>query len=226
MENNSTKNITCRSVLSKIMSVIFALGGIFAIVCFIYICLNFRDASPTLTFDAELPKARVTGFMESVCNNDFASAENYLLNHPDLGIDKDPKDEVSKLIWDAFLDSMEYSFSGDCYATNDGIAQNITFTCLDITSVTTNLRERSQAMLKARVEAAVDTSEIYDENNEYRADLVNEILHQAVKDALAEDAQYKTTVITINLKRQDDQWWIQADQTLLDTLFCDVLFYS
>ena len=226
MENKSNKSSTCRSIFSKILSVLFALGGILAVACVIYICLNCLDRTPILTFSAELPKARVMGLMDSVCSGDFSAAENYMLDHPDLGIDKEPKDEVSKLIWDAFVDSMEYSFTGECYATNDGIAQNVTFTCLDITSVTANLRDRSQALLKARVDAAEDTSEIYDENNEYRTDLVNKVLQQAVEEALAEDAKLITNVITVNLKYQNEQWWVQADQTLLDTLFGDVLFYS
>ena len=76
------------------------------------------------------------------------------------------------------------------------------------------------------MDAAEDTSEIYDENNEYRTDLVNEVLRQAVTDALEEDRQYLTTEITIYLKYQNDQWWVQADQALMDALFGDVLFYS
>jgi hypothetical protein len=149
-----------------------------------------------------------------------------MLDHPDLGINKAPQDEVSALIWSAFVDSTSYSFSGECYTTDDGLAQNITFTCLDISSITSKLRDRSQALLKARVDAAEDTSEIYDENNEYRTDLVNEVLRQAVTDALEEDKQYLTSEITVYLKYQNDQWWVQADQVLLDALFGDVLFYS
>ena len=56
--------------------------------------------------------------------------------------------------------------------------------------------------------------------------MVNKVLQQAVEEALAEDAKLITNVITVNLKYQNEQWWVQADQTLLDTLFGDVLFYS
>ena len=226
MNNSSKKLVTPRAVVSKIMSAIFAVGGIFAVLCVIYICINYLNMPPKLTIDPEIPKSRVMGLMDSICKGDYASAENYILDHPDLGIDKAPQDEVSALIWAAFVDSTSYSFSGDCYTTDDGLAQNITFTCLDISSITSKLRDRSQALLKERVDAAEDTSEIYDENNEYRTDLVNEVLRQAVTDALEEDRQYLTTEITIYLKYQNDQWWVQADQALMDALFGDVLFYS
>ena len=226
MNNNSKKMISARSVVSKIMSAVFATAGIFAVACVIYICINYLNATPKLTIDPAIPKARVMGLMDSVCKGDYTSAENYMLDHPDLGINKAPQDEVSALIWSAFVDSTSYSFSGECYTTDDGLAQNITFTCLDISSITSKLRDRSQALLKARVDAAEDTSEIYDENNEYRTDLVNEVLRQAVTDALEEDKQYLTSEITVYLKYQNDQWWVQADQVLLDALFGDVLFYS
>lgn len=228
MDKNSTgkKPVSVRSILRIIGAALFALIGISAMICVIFICINFRDSKPILTFSPDIPRRRVVELMDSICNGDFDTAEKCFLGNPNLGVDTAPTDEVSTLIWDAFLDSTTYTLSGDCYTTDDGLAQNITFTCLDISSVTVNLRERSQTLLKQRVDDASDVSEIYDENNEYRTDVVNEVLHQAVEDALKEDARTLTTEVTLNLQYHDEQWWIEADQALLDVLFGDVLFYA
>ena len=225
MKNNTPQVNKVRSVLSKALSAIFALCGVLAVGVVIYICVHFADALPILTFEPDEPKSRVSDMMDCVCSGDFTKAQSYMLTNPNLGM-KDPDDEIAAIIWEAFLDSMSYSFSGECQPTEDGLTQKIAFQCLDITSITASLRERSQALLTQRVEEAEDVSEIYDENNEYRADVVRQMLLLAVNDALKEDAKMQTTEVSIDLKYQEGQWWIIADQELLDVLFGDVLFYS
>lgn len=226
MNKNSTHKHNVKNLIQMTSSAFFALLGVLAIILVIYICNTQLDAAPKLTFSPDLPQARVKGFMESITNGDYSNAEMYIAGNPDLGASEIPSDEIGAMVWEEFIKATDYSLSGECYATNEGLAQNVTYTYLDISSVTANLRDRSQALLKDRINSAKDVSEIYDENNEYRSDVVNEVLVQAVKDALREDAKYITTEITINLKYQDDQWWVEADQALLDVLFGDVLFYS
>jgi hypothetical protein len=93
-----------------------------------------------------------------------------------------------------------------------------------MTSITETLRSRSQAMLAQRVAEAEDTSEVYNEKNEYREDVVMEILFAAAEDALAEDARTVTVPLTVNLKYRDGQWWIVADTALLDAISGGILF--
>lgn len=226
MQNKSPETGAARKVFNIVMSSLFALLGAAAVGLVIYICIHFTNALPQLTFTPDVPRERVADMMDCICRGDLSDAEGYMLASPDLGVDREPKDEISALIWYAFVDSMSYSFSGDCHPTEDGLAQPITYTCLDIASVTANLKERSQALLTQRVAEAEDVSEIYDANNEYREDVVREMLALAVQDALKEDAKMLTTQVEIRLKYRDGQWWIQADQELLDVLFGDVLFYA
>ena len=160
----------------------------------------------------------VTEMMEAVCEGDYDKAGTYLLGTPDLGVEEPPDNPVGAMLWDAFLDSTEFELVGQCYTTDMGVAQDISFTYLDTTSVTSQLRERAQALLNQRVEEAEDVSEIYDENNEYREAVVMEALQEAVQAALLEDAKTITVTVTVNLKYQDGQWWVIADNALLDAL--------
>ena len=99
-----------------------------------------------------------------------------------------------------------------------------TVTCLDLNSVTGSLRERSQALLEERIANTTDLTEIYDENNDYREDVVMEVLYEAAREALAEDAVMVTVELTVNLKYQDGKWWVVADKALLDAISGGVLF--
>lgn len=95
---------------------------------------------------------------------------------------------------------------------------------MDVTSVTVNLKERSQTLLEQRVAEAVDVSEIYDENNEYREDFVMAVLRSAVEDALKEDARKMTVELTVKLSYQDGSWWVVADEALLDAISGGILY--
>ena len=49
-------------------------------------------------------------------------------------------------------------------------------------------------------------------------DLVEEVLSQAVVQALAEDGQLVTRDVTLNLICRDGQWWAVPDQALLQAI--------
>ena len=112
---------------------------------------------------------------------------------------------------------------GELYATDSGVAQNITVTTLDMGSVTANLKERSEKLLERRVKAAEDPDEVYDENNEYREDFVMQVLYDATVQALNQDAKTVTSDVTINMIYENGQWWIVSDPALLSAITGGVL---
>ena len=211
-------------MIKKLLSMIFVLVGIAAATAAIYLALNNRNADPVLLVPPAEAEQQVTGLMEAVCSGDYATASTYLQGQPGLGVDREATDEVGVLIWEAFCDSMTYELVGECYATADGLAQNVTITCLDVTSVTVRLKERAQALLQQRVDEAEDLEEVYDENLQYREDFVMKVLYDAACEALEEDATTITAELTLNLTYQNDQWWIIADKLLLDAISGGILY--
>jgi hypothetical protein len=165
-----------------------------------------------------------SGIMDAVAEGDYEEASQSIYGTPDLGVGREAADHVGILIWDAFEGSVTYELLGECYTTDQGLAQDVTITCLDIASVTTNLKERSQTLLEQRVAEAADVSEIYDENNDYREDFVMEVLHDAVVDALEEDARNMTMELTVNLSYRDGKWWVVADEALLNAISGGILY--
>ena len=211
-------------MIKKLLSLIFVVIGIAAAVAAVNLGLSNKDADPVLLAPPEEAKMQVVGMMDAVCAGDFAGASTYMLGQPDLGVDREATDPVGVLIWDAFCDSMSYELVGDCYGTEEGLAQNVTMSWLDITSVTAVLKERSLALLEQRVEAAEDLDDIYDEDFQYRDDFVMEVLYDAAVAALKEDATTMTTDVTVNIVYQNETWWVVADRNLLDAISGGILY--
>lgn len=197
---------------------IFAVAAVVLAATTIRIAFENRDSIPVLVSVPQNASARLSQTFDSICSGEFAAAEELIYGHPSLGVDREPEDEVSKLIWNAFVDSLEYELAGECYATEDGLAQDVTFHSMDISSVTANLRERSRTLLELWVEEAEDMTLIYDENHEYREDLVMEALKQAAQQAIVEDAKFQTDTITVRLIFRDGQWWVLSDDAFLEAI--------
>jgi len=211
-------------MFKKILSLIFVIIGIAAAVFAVNLSLDNKDADPVLVSPPEEAKLQVVGLMDAVCAADFDKASTYLQGQPELGVDRDATDPVGVLIWEALCDSMSYELVGECYATEEGLAQNLTVSYMDITSVTATLKQRSEALLEQRVAEAEDIYDVYDENMQYREDVVMEVLYAAAQDALAEDATTTTVDLTVNMVYQNEIWWIIADTKLLDAISGGILY--
>lgn len=211
-------------MIKKLLSLIFVVIGIAAAVAAVSLGLSNKDADPVLLAPPEEAKLQVVGLMDAVCAGDFAGASTYMLGQPDLGVDREATDPVGVLIWNAFCDSMSYELIGDCYGTEAGLAQDVTMSWLDVTSVTSVLKERSLTLLEQRVEEAEDLEEVYDEDFQYREDFVMDVLYDAAVAALEEDAATITTEVTVNLVYQNEAWWIVADRNLLDAISGGILY--
>ena len=211
-------------MIKKLLSLVFAIVGIAAAVAAVSLSLSYKNANPMLLVPPEEAQHQVTGLMDAVCAGDYSTASTYLQGQPNLGVDREPTDAVGVLIWEALCDSMQYELVGECYATEDGLAQNVVFSCIDITSVTETLKDRSQDLLEQRVEEAEDLDEVYDEDFQYREDFVMDVLYDAAVAALKEDAQTITAELTVNMAYQNGQWWIIGDKALLDAISGGILY--
>ena len=202
----------------KIFSALFALLGFCAAAAGIYLSLHFRETGPMLVKPSESAEAQVHGLMYAVKENQFDRVGDMLYGQPDIGADRLPTEDVGTLLWESFLDSLRYELDGEFYATESGVARNMTVTTLDVASVTDVLRDRAQTMLQDRVAHTADADDVYDQNNEYREEFVMAVLYDAAKSALETDAKTVTYQITINLIYENGQWWIMPEEPLLEAI--------
>lgn len=194
---------------------LFALLAAAAIVGTVHTAMDSRDAETVLVSTPPDAQNVLTGALDCICHGDYTAAEAYFYGQPSLGVDREPQDAVGKLVWEAYISSLSYELSGECYATDDGLAQNVELVSLDVNSVTANLGERTKAELERMMEESLSPTEIYDENHEYRPEVVQKALYEAAKSALHEDAQNRNTTVTVKLIYRDEKWWVVCDEALL-----------
>ena len=204
--------------LSRFFSGLFLYAGLGLMILALFLVMSKPGASPVLLSSAQDAQGQVVQMMDALCLGDFSTVEQHLLGQPDLGIDREPSDPAGALIWNAFVDSFSYELAGDCYATDTGVAQDVTLFYLDIPSVTAGLSQRSEQELARLQKEAQHTSEIYDETGNFRNDLVLKVFNKAVKDALAEDAVVTSSTFTLQLVQQDDQWYIISNSDFIDAI--------
>lgn len=210
-------------MIHRTLSYLFAVLAALAAAAGIYFSISSVDAEPVMVKEPSAARERVVTLMDAVCASDYKTVSAQLSGQPDLGLDREASDAVGALLWNALEDSRSYAIVSDCYATNTGVAWDVRLTCLELSSVTANLRERSQALLEKRVEEAGDITEIYDENNEYREEFVMDVLYDAAVEALAEDAVQAAYSFTLNLVYADGEWWVTPDAPLLQAISGGIL---
>lgn len=208
---------------SKLFAGLLGLTGCAAAVATVALSFMNMNSGAILVEQPMAAVEQMTEMMEAVCENDFETASQKIFGNPDFGVDRDPADEVGVLIWEAFTDSMHYERNGELYATDSGVAQNITITALDIESVTGVLKDRSTALLAKRVAETEDPDEVYDENVEYREEFVMKVLYDATVQALKEDAKTVTRDVTVNMIYENGQWWVLGDAELLSAISGGIL---
>lgn len=210
-------------ILAGFLAAVFAVLGIATAALGIYVSFQSIGAEPVLLKTPNAAINQIALMLDKVQQGDYNGAGAMMQGTPDLGVDRAASDEVGVLIWEAFVDSFTYEIVGDCYATDSGVAQDLRITCLEIGSVTASLRERSQSKLEQRLAEAENISDVYDEQHNYREDVVMAVLYEAAQDALAEDAKTVTYELTVNLVHDEGHWWIIPDDELLKAISGGIL---
>lgn len=201
--------------ISKFFSGLFGLAGICAAISALWLSAYAMDAAPVIVEAPESALVQVKSMMDSFCGGDYAGASAYLYGTPDLGVDREAEDEVGALIWEAFEKSMRYELAGECYATDEGLAQNIRVTTLDIAAVTAYIEAHARENIESRALAAEDYDAVFDENDEYREEFIQEMLRDTTQQALAQIDTQVTTDVALHLVWSDGQWWVVSNDSLL-----------
>jgi hypothetical protein len=202
----------------RVFSVIFVFLFLQLTAAALLICFSPISRQPILLSPSKEATQQSVEMLDALCRGDYTAAEQYLLGQPSLGADRPAADEAGRLFWDAFVESLSYEIQGPCLATDSGLAQTVAISYLDIDATSTTLRQRSEALLASRLANSKNTYDVYDGNNNYREDVVMEVLCQAVADALQEDAVYRTVTVTVNMVHSNGQWWIVPDNDLINAI--------
>mgnify|MGYP003297172171 CR=1 FL=1 len=136
--------------IARFFAVIFAVFGFLLLVGSIGLCLFSLDAPVRIL---ELPQEAVNtseAFAQALSDGDLTAAAQLIYGQPDLGAEGTPGDPETEAVWDAFLDSVSFSYTGKCQATDAGLSRKATVTTLDIAGVMEKLPEREALVIRLR----------------------------------------------------------------------------
>ncbi len=204
--------------IAKFFAGIFAALGAVLMVGAIGLSLMSLDAPARVGKVPEAVTNLSQTLMDAVSGGDFASAGALMYGQPDLGAGQGSTDAVETMLWEAFTDSIQYEFTGACYVTETGFARDASITTLDIATAADAIAEQARALLTQRVENAQEMEELYDEENNFREELIQEVLLEGARQALQEHGQTVTTQVTLRFLYRDGQWWAVPDQALLKAI--------
>lgn len=204
--------------IARFIAVIFAcIGAVLLIGSMGFFLLN-RNAAVRIL---QLPQEAVSvsdAFVQALNDGDLETAAQLMYGQPDLGVSTVSTDPETALLWDAFCSSITVELDGKWEVEQGCFVRSGNITNLDVSTVLGKLPVRVQSLLDQKIASAEDLSDIYDEHNEFREDLVREIMREALQQALSQDAQLVTRELTLKLVNRDGRWWVVPHQNLLQIL--------
>ena len=204
--------------VAKFFAVLFAIAGVLLMLGSCVICFASLNTPVKVLEYPEEVRVRFDELADAVQEGNFTSLEQMIYGQPALGADTAAEDIYTTMIWDAFRESMELTYTGKAYLEDSDFVQDATITVLDIPALTGNLEATVQSILRKQTAEAEDPALLQDANGKYRSEIVEKALQQALEQLLTQDAPRTTQNVTIKLIRRDDRWWVVPDQTFLKAI--------
>ena len=198
--------------MRRIVSGLCILLSLFFFGAAVCVALKCTDRMPVLVEVPEGTGEEVCRLMDAVCAGDLQQVRRLLHMQEKPEETRGPADTVGTMAWQRYIDSLDYELVGEPYATDAGLAQDVKLIQLELPTATEQLGQRARQLLQQAVESAQNVSELYDETNSYRQDLVMDILAEAARQALEEDVRYTYQVFPVHMTHEDGRWQITADR--------------
>ena len=182
-----------------------------------FLLLN-RDAEVKIR---ELPQQAVScadAFSQTLNNGDLEAAARMIYGQPDLGVTGNPEAAETASVWNAFVESIAFEYTGKWEVADHGLSRKATVTTMDMASALETLPELAQALVNQKIASAQELAEVYDESGSFREELVDGILQQALQQTLSQNADVVTREVTSKFVNRDGTWWVVPDQALLHAL--------
>jgi len=147
--------------LSKLFAGLFGLLGIALGGISVWLALSCTGMNPILLVPSEEARSRTEAVMDAACRGDYESASGMILGNPRFAMEGTPEDPVASMIWERFRKSFSYELTGECYATEAGLAQGIRVTYLELPT------ELSEQMMRKREAATGTSADIHERDAAY-----------------------------------------------------------
>ena len=148
---------------------------------------------------------------------DLTAASEKLYGQPDWGTDRGLTEETAA-VWQIFCDGISCELTSDYYVVGSSYGVDAVITVPKIDTITDSVYDHARTMLDERIAVAEKMNELYDENNDFRQDLIDEIMAKAVELAFAEEPETLTYETSFGFVYQNEQWYAVPDGNLTRAL--------
>ena len=204
--------------IARFFAVIFAVLGTVLMLGSAILCFASLDSAAKVTETPDGAIACADELIRAIDAGNLEKAAQLMYGQPDLGTEGVPSDAATALIWDKFRVDLACVSASKLYLQNSDFLRDIQVTVLDVTSITEGIQPRAKALLEQKVAQAENMEELYDAENNFRRELIDQVMNQALAEAMERDARYVTVDATVKMIFRDGQWWAVPDAQLLAAL--------
>lgn len=204
--------------VSKVFSFLFGILGTALMLLTVFLALTNLNSGVRMTQAPKAAQECTEDLMKALADGEYIGAEQMLYGDTTLGAPREAATEEGKLVWRAFLDSVEYTFDGDCYGGGSGICRDVTITTMDIASISQPLQQRAKALLDQRIADAKEVNNmnlVYEEDGSLKQEILDSVVSTAISQTVAEDAATLTYTVTLELVNEDGTWQVVPSPELL-----------
>ncbi len=204
--------------IARFFAAIFACIGVVLLLGSMGFFLWNRNAEVRVL---QLPQEAVTvseDFARALNAGDLEAASQLMYGQPDLGVREIPEEPETALLWDAFCNSIQFELSDEWAVEQGNLVRSGSITNLDVSTVVGKFPEKAKSLMDQRIASAQSLTDIYDEQNNFRQELVEQVLRDALQQTLAQDGETVTRDVTLKLVNRDGHWWVVPHQNLLQIL--------
>lgn len=186
------------------------------------LCIGMCGAgsAPVACFGTAAPRRAVVSFFDSLCSGNFAAADQYICDYSGLGLNGSPQSAFEQKVFQVLQKSYSYELVGDIRLSDktDGYIQTVRFTHIDIDALSSKINGVAQSNLVSMTEN-LSKSEIYGDDDEYRPEIVENVLEAALEQIIADaERLYVTETLEIELRNTSSKWRIVVSDKLADSI--------
>ena len=170
----------------------------------VYFAVSSVSADPSVAKVPGSAREQTEALMAAVCEGRFEDVELLLSGVSDLGVEPLPEGTPESLLWDAWVESLSYEFSGDCYATRNGLARDVSVWGLDLQKTTQQIGAEAQLLARERIAALEEAGE----GGKLPESFADQLLYDATARVLERPLEQSSWQITLELEYEQDRWTI------------------
>lgn len=204
---------------TRALPVLLAFAAALTALCAYAMALH-PEARTTRVLGQKGEPAETAGlFFNALCLREWEEASRYVLGEPELDLSVYPEDELEREIWVAYQQSWSWSLGEGARTGADSAWQRVSFSSLRPALLSEGLTEEVQAILALRVDETDDLSAVYAADGQFRAEVVEAALRQAVEERLNTPERYVSAAeLTLHLLYRDGRWQILPEEELWELL--------